>query len=135
MIPRLPQGVAIIELREIFDPRGDLIVGEAGREIPFVPRRVFFIHRVPTEQSRGEHAHRACHQLLICVQGQVTVMVDDRTISAEVRLDRPTLGLYVAPGIWAAQHHYTADAMLMVLASHDYDEGDYVRNYAEWRRL
>jgi dTDP-4-dehydrorhamnose 3,5-epimerase-like enzyme len=134
MTRSLPEGVALIPFRQIADPRGDLIVGESGEQLPFVPRRVFFIHRVPNRQLRGEHAHRRCHQLLVCVKGRVTVLVEDLKSRAEICLDRPSMALHVPPMIWAAQFNYSEDAMLMVLASERYDEGDYIRDHSAWQR-
>ena len=133
MTDPLPAGVSLIPLREITDPRGDLIVGECGNQLPFVPRRVFFIHRVPSRQLRGEHAHRRCHQLLVCIKGHLTVLVESLEARAEVRLDRPSLALHVPPMVWAAQFNYSDDAMLMVLASERYDEHDYIRDHESWR--
>ena len=34
--------------------------------------------------------------------------------------------------IWGTQWRYTRDAVLLVLASHPYDAGDYIRDYEEF---
>jgi UDP-2-acetamido-3-amino-2,3-dideoxy-glucuronate N-acetyltransferase len=115
---------------EFSDLRGRLSAGELPSEgIPFVPQRWFLVYDVPSREVRGEHAHRVCHQFLVCVSGQVSVAVDDGKHRAEVLLDTPTVGLYVPPRVWASQYRYDKDAVLLVLASHPYDPDDYIREY------
>jgi acetyltransferase-like isoleucine patch superfamily enzyme/dTDP-4-dehydrorhamnose 3,5-epimerase-like enzyme len=129
------RGVAMHRLPRVEDMRGNLSVGEFGRHLPFVPRRYFVVFDVPSAEVRGEHAHRSCHQFLVCVHGMVSVVVDDGARREEYRLDAPELGLYVPPMVWATQYRYSADAVLLVLASAPYDAGDYVRDYDEFLRL
>ncbi len=131
-------GVGGVELRPLtraIDMRGSLAAAEFGRELPFAPQRVFMVYAVPSAEVRGEHAHRRCAQFLVCVHGQVTAMVDDGQRRAEYRLDRPDVGLYIPPMVWGTQYRYSADAVLMVLASQAYDAGDYIRDYAEFLAL
>ncbi len=90
---------------------------------------------VPSRETRGEHAHRACHQFLVCTSGQVSAVVDDGRHRSEVCLDNPRTGLYVPPMVWGTQYNYSPDAVLLVFASEPYDAADYVRDYREFRRL
>lgn len=123
-------GVHVERFAEFSDLRGRLTAGELPSEgIPFVPQRWFLVYDVPSREVRGEHAHRACHQFLICISGQVNVAVDDGQRRSEVLLDEPTAGIYVPPRVWASQYRYDADAVLLVLASHPYDPDDYIREY------
>ncbi|HEY8808819.1 MAG TPA: WxcM-like domain-containing protein [Solirubrobacterales bacterium] len=123
-------GVHIERFAEFSDLRGKLTAGELpGDGIPFEPRRWFLVYDVPSREVRGEHAHRVCHQFLICVSGQVNVAVDDGEQRSEVVLDDPTVGLYVPPRVWASQYRYDGDAALLVFASHPYDSDDYIREY------
>jgi UDP-2-acetamido-3-amino-2,3-dideoxy-glucuronate N-acetyltransferase len=87
---------------------------------------------VPGTDVRGEHAHRQCHQFLVCARGAISVVVDDGVRMQEIRLDRPNLGVYVPPLVWAVQYKYTSDALLLVLASAPYDPADYIRDYEEF---
>jgi acetyltransferase-like isoleucine patch superfamily enzyme/dTDP-4-dehydrorhamnose 3,5-epimerase-like enzyme len=129
------RGAHLERFAEFSDLRGRLTVGELPDEgVPFTPRRWFLVHDVPSREVRGEHAHRVCHQFLICVSGQVSVAVDDGERRNEVLLDEPTLGLYVPPRVWASQYRYDKDAVLLVLASHPYDPDDYIREYDEFLR-
>jgi dTDP-4-dehydrorhamnose 3,5-epimerase-like enzyme len=132
-IEELPvRGVTLHRLPAFEDMRGALSVGNVRTEIPFEPQRYFLVHSVPSTEVRGEHAHRLCHQFLVCTHGECSVVVDDGQSSAEVRLNRPSLGVYMPPMTWAVQYKYTPDAVLLVLASHPYDPDDYIRNYSDF---
>lgn len=126
------KGAILHRLPRVSDLRGNLSVGEFGRSIPFTVKRYFMVFDVPSAETRGEHAHRECHQFLICVRGSCAVVADDGTNRQEFLLDRPDVGLHLAPMVWGIQYQYSADAVLLVFASHYYDSADYIRNYAEF---
>lgn len=128
-------GVTLHRLRQVSDLRGSLSLGEFPDDIPFPVRRYFIVYDVPSAETRGEHAHRACHQFLICVKGSVAVVVDDGTRREEFLLDRPELGVHMPPMIWGIQYKYSSDAVLLVFASHHYDAADYVRDYDRFLAL
>jgi UDP-2-acetamido-3-amino-2,3-dideoxy-glucuronate N-acetyltransferase len=126
------RGVTVHRLPIFEDLRGRLSAGEFLREVPFVPKRYFFVFDVPGKDVRGEHAHRRCHQFLVCVRGSLAVVVDDGASSEEIALDGPDEGLSVPPMIWAVQYKYSTDAFLLVFASDHYDAADYIRDYDEF---
>jgi uncharacterized membrane protein len=128
-------GSAIYHMPRITDLRGALSVGELGKDFPFQPKRYFIVYDVPSEELRGEHAHRECEQFLICVRGSCRALLDDGIQRNEVILDRPDLGLYMPAKIWGTQYRYTRDAVLLVFASRPYEANDYVRTYEEFRTL
>lgn len=127
--------VTMHRLRLVPDMRGDLSAGEFPRDIPFMPKRYFLVFNVPSVKTRGEHAHRRCHQFLICVKGSVAVVVDDGRNRREVLLDAPNQGLHLPPMTWGIQYKYSPDAVLLVFASDYYDAGDYIRDYTEFTAL
>jgi UDP-2-acetamido-3-amino-2,3-dideoxy-glucuronate N-acetyltransferase len=127
--PTRVAGVVVHELPLIQDMRGNLTAGEVPADVPFMPKRYFLVHDVPSGETRGSHAHRECAQFLVCITGACAVVVDDGEHRLEVALDRPNRGLYVPPMVWATQYKYTRDAVLLVLASHPYDPADYIRDY------
>ena len=127
--------VTLHRFRRVDDLRGTLSAGEFPTQVPFVPQRYFMVFDVPSKEVRGEHAHRKCHQFLVCARGSLTVVVDDGTTSEEIVLDAPHLGLYLPPMIWAVQYKYSEDALLLVFASDPYDPADYIRDYEEFRAL
>jgi hypothetical protein len=123
------EGVTLRRLPLVVDLRGKLTFGELPDALPFTPRRFFMVFDVPGAEVRGEHAHRTCHQFLVCVRGSCSVVVDDGERREELALDSPTLGLYLPPMVWATQYGYSVGAALLVLASDPYDAGDYIRDY------
>lgn len=130
--PTRVRGVSRHVLPLVRDMRGDLSVGEFERHVPFLPKRYFIVFNVPSEDVRGEHAHRQCHQFLLCIRGRCRAVVDDGRVREEVALDRPNSGLYMPPMVWSIQYQYSADALLLVFASHFYDAADYIRDYREF---
>lgn len=133
--PTQVAGVSLHRMPRIADIRGSLTVGEFDRTIPFEVKRYFMVFDVPSIETRGEHAHRLCHQFLICARGSCAVVADDGNHRQEFLLDRPNVGIYLPPMVWGIQYKYSADAVLLVYASHYYDSSDYIRNYAEFRQL
>lgn len=129
------EGVKVFQLPVVRDLRGDLTIGEFGRTVPFEPKRYFVVHNVPSAETRGEHAHKRCHQFLTCVAGSVSVVVDDGRRREEILLDRPGLGLLIPAGIWGIQYKYSTNSALLVLASEYYDATDYIRDYSEFLRF
>jgi acetyltransferase-like isoleucine patch superfamily enzyme len=127
------RGVAIYRMPVMADIRGSLSVGEFDKHMPFSPKRYFFVYGVPSKETRGQHAHRECHQMLSSPHGSITVLVDDGRTREEVVLDNPGIGLYLPPLVWAVQYKYSANAVLFVLASHEYAATDYIRDYGEFR--
>lgn len=125
-------GVTLHPLKLVKDMRGDLSVGEFMRDIPFVPKRYFLVFNVPSEKTRGEHAHYQCEQFLVCVKGSCAVVVDDGHCRKEILLDSPQRGLYLPPMTWGIQYKYSADAVLLVYASDYYDANDYIRDYSKF---
>jgi len=125
-------GVNMHRMPRVPDIRGSLTVGEFDRRIPFFAKLYFMVFDVPSMETRGEHAHRECHQFLICVRGSCAVVADDGNNRQEFLLDRPDIGIHLPPMVWGIQYKYSADAVLLVFASHYYDSADYIRDYSEF---
>jgi UDP-2-acetamido-3-amino-2,3-dideoxy-glucuronate N-acetyltransferase len=131
--PQVVAGKAVLfPLTQAVDMRGSLAVMEFASQCPFIPKRLFMVHAVPTKSVRGEHAHRKCQQFLIAASGSITVSVDDGKSRGSVVLNSPDRGLYIPPLTWGSQYQFSSDAVLLVLASHEYDDADYVRTYADF---
>lgn len=128
-------GVTLHRLRLVNDIRGDLSVGEFSKDVPFEPKRYFVVFKVPSQETRGEHAHHKCHQFLICLTGTCAVVVDDGKTRREISLNSPDLGIYLPPLTWGTQYKYSSDAVLLVFASDYYDADDYIRNYSEFLNI
>ncbi|GAB4302163.1 MAG: FdtA/QdtA family cupin domain-containing protein [Desulfuromonadia bacterium] len=113
-----------VELKTFTDDRGSLTVIE--RELPFAPRRVYYIYDVAGDKVRAGHRHHKNIQALICVRGSCEVFVNDGETKQTCRLDRPDLCLILEPRDWHTMHHFSPEAILLVLASEPYDINDYI---------
>jgi dTDP-4-dehydrorhamnose 3,5-epimerase-like enzyme len=125
----------IIELPKIADPRGNLTFVESNNQIPFEIQRVYYLYDVPGGSTRGGHAHKELHQLIIAMSGSFDVLLDDGKEKKRVHLCRSYNGLYVCPMIWRELDNFSSGSVCMVLASNKYDEVDYYREYAEFMRV
>ena len=125
-------GVSIVKLPIIKELRGNLLVAEYGKYLPFVPKRYFLVFDVPSGEIRGDHAHKKLHQFLTCIKGSCSIIVDDGNNREEILLNTMELGLYLSPMIWSIQYKYSPDAILLVLASDVYKEDDYIRDYEKF---
>lgn len=129
-------GAQVWRMREYRDYRGSLCVAELHRnELPFPPARMFLVYDVPSQNTRGDHAHRVCEQFMHCVSGSVSVVLDDGRDRVEVLLSKPWIGIYMPAMIWGTQYRYSPDAVLAVYASRPYENDDYLRDYSEFLKL
>lgn len=126
------KGVELYQLPVVSDLRGSLSFAEYEKSLPFTPKRYFLVYDVPSREVRGEHAHRDCHQFLVCIKGSCSVVADDGRKRIEILLDRPSLGIHIPPMVWATEYKYSQDAVLLVLASDVYRADDYIRDYDQF---
>jgi UDP-2-acetamido-3-amino-2,3-dideoxy-glucuronate N-acetyltransferase len=124
--------VAIYQIRNYEDLRGQIAVAEFAEDLPFMPQRQFFVYGVPNYKVRGEHAHFLCDQFLLAIHGSLSVVVDNGWQSKEVRLDSPSIGLFLPKMTWGIQYKFSENTVLAVFASHPYDAKDYIRDYQEF---
>ena len=110
-------------------PNGNLTVVENNYSIPFDVERVYYLSDVPAGEERGGHAHKELQQFVIAVSGSFDVNIDDGRERKTVTLNRPSKGLHIRPGIWRELNNFSSGAVCLVLASHHYDEDDYIRDY------
>ena len=123
---------SIIELPRIQNRSGNITAIENNIEIPFNTKRIFYLYDIPGGESRGAHAHKECHQFLVAASGSFEVQLDDGKVKKTVMLNQPYRGLHIPPGIWASEVNFSSGAICLVIASHTYDEADYVRDYNEF---
>ncbi len=122
----------ISQLKILGDSRGQLIVLEENRDVPFDIKRVFYIYGTQKGISRGEHSHYKTKQFLVAVTGSCKVTLDNGTKKETFDLDKPNTGLLQDALIWGSMHDFSSDCVLMVLADNHYDESDYIRNYDDF---
>jgi hypothetical protein len=123
---------SLIELPKVKNRSGNITAIENNVQIPFAVKRVFYLYDIPGGEDRGAHAHINCHQFLVAASGSFEVLLDDGKVKKTVMLNQPFRGLHISPGIWASEINFSSGAICLVLASHKYDEKDYIRNYNEF---
>jgi dTDP-4-dehydrorhamnose 3,5-epimerase-like enzyme len=123
---------SLIELPCIKNRTGNITAIENNVEIPFNINRIFYLYDIPGGESRGAHAHKECHQFLIATSGSFEVQLDDGKVKKTMMLNQPFRGLHIPPGIWASEVNFSSGAICLVMASHTYDEVDYIRNYDDF---
>lgn len=126
---------SLVDLGKVSFDEGNLTVVENGTSFPFDVQRIFYLYDIPGGESRGAHAHRECHQFLIAAGGSFEVLLDDGKLKRQIFLNRPDVGLHIPPGIWASEINFSSGAICLVLASHTYNENDYLRDYSEFLHL
>ena len=124
----------LIELPKIIDPRGNLTVAEQLREISFNVERVYWTYDVPAGESRGGHAHKECEEVIVAVSGSFDVTLNNGEERKTYHLNHPYQGLYVGTGIWRTLDDFSSGAVCLVIASHLFEEEDYIRDYDEYQR-
>lgn len=123
--------VSIVEIPRVHDERGLLAVIEKAT-IPFKIERVYYLYDVPSDAFRGGHAHKELYQLIIPLSGSFEVLLKDGKNSKIVNLNKPHKGLLVVPGIWREIDNFSSGCVCLVLASAEYDELDYIREFDDF---
>lgn len=119
-------------LKTFTDKRGSLTLLEVGQDIPFPIERVYWIYDVPREQERGKHANRVSYQYLVAVSGCLDVCLEDANGRRHYHLTSKSEGLLVPPATWNELSNFSPDAVLIVLASHPYNQETYINSYEEF---
>jgi hypothetical protein len=122
----------IIKLPKVSAISGNITSLNNGIDAPFNVKRIFYIYDIPSGENRGAHAHKECHQLLVAITGAFEVEVFDGKDKTRFLLNQPDIGLHIPPGIWASEVNFSGGGICLVLASHEYDEGDYIRDYQDY---
>lgn len=125
----------IIDLPKITDHRGNLTFIEGNRHVPFSIRRTYYLYDVPAGAVRGGHAHKATEEFIIAASGSFTVVLDDGHKRRKYFLNRPHYGLYVPTLIWRELENFSSGSICLVVASEEYDESDYYREYQEFKHV
>lgn len=132
MDSRLPK---LIPLSSFSHESGVITVAEKGSHSDFGFERVYFIHGLGPESERGSHAHRSLSQLMIAASGHFRVRLQGPNWQRVFNLDDPNFALYIPPLTWRDLDGFSDGAICLVLASHVYDESDYIRDYSEFTSL
>ena len=122
-------------LKSFIEPDGKLTPIELDRDIPFEVKRMFYVYDVHDQNDRGKHSHHKTKQILIAVNGGVTVICDDGKKRRNYILNEPNKALYIPEMIWDEQVYHNESSVLLVLSNTNYDTSDYIEDYDEFKRL
>jgi hypothetical protein len=89
-------------------------------------KRVFYLHNVPRNKTRGFHRHRLCRMAMVCLSGTVEVYVQSPETDSFYQLNSPHQVLLLDPTDWRVMHHFSEKAVLMILADRHYDDTFYI---------
>lgn len=123
---------SLIDLKINHRDKGNITVFENKKSLSFDVQRVYYLYDIPGGVLRGAHAHKKLRQVIIAASGSFNVLLDDGTNKKSITLNRPNNGLMIVPGIWEALSDFSSGAICLVLASDNFDEGDYLREYNEF---
>ena len=126
--------ITLTDIPTISDTRGNLAVIEKEC-LPYPIKRVYYLFDVPSDSYRGGHAHKEQLEFLIALSGSFTVTLDNGTSKKSFLLNKPNKGLLLPTGIWRELEDFSSGAVCLVLSSGEFDEGDYIRDYQDFRNL
>ncbi|MBL6877701.1 FdtA/QdtA family cupin domain-containing protein [Flavobacteriaceae bacterium] len=130
------ENVYKFNIPKIISPEGMGSLSFVEKEIiPFSIKRVYYLYDVPFNGERGGHAHKDLFQVLIALNGSFELLLDDGSNTKKILLDSPNIGLYIPNGIWREMNNFSKNSVCLVLASEDYDENDYIRNYQDFKEM
>jgi dTDP-4-dehydrorhamnose 3,5-epimerase-like enzyme len=124
--------IKVIQLPKIIDERGNLTFLEGENHIPFKIKRTYMIYDVPGGEIRGSHAYKELDEVIIALSGCFDLVIDDGKKTIVFTLNRSYNAIYVPHGLWRTLQNFSTNSLCMVLASTDYNEDDYIRNYDEF---
>lgn len=111
---------------------GYISVAEYQKDINFEIKRVYWTYFTPQNIIRGYHAHRQLEQVIFAVSGRISFRTEDFNGDCQnFLLEEPKVGLYIPPLVWR-EITFSHNAVLLCLASREYSETDYIRNYDDF---
>ncbi len=125
----------LVGLPVITTESGNITSINNHKDLPFEIKRVYYLYDVPNLADRGAHGHKNLRQLVVAVSGSFTITLFDGKESRSFVLNQPNKGLLIVPGIWRELNSFSGGAICLVLASEEYDEDDYIRDYEEFLKF
>jgi len=126
----------VIKLQFFDDfPDGNLVIGEAKKNIPFEIKRIYYINSLFNKKSiRGKHAHKKLEQIIFCINGSFKLNLDDGKQKQSFIMNDPYYGIRLGPKLWHTMSDFSNNCVILVLADDYYKESDYIRDYKEFKK-
>ena len=125
----------ILQLGKIQNRSGNITIVENKLDIPFEVKRIYYLYDIPSNETRGGHAHKELYQLVIGASGSFNININDGVNDKSIFLNKPDFGLLIVPGIWRDLRDFSSGSICLVFASEIYSEIDYIRDYDEFITL
>ena len=125
----------LITLPKFLDLRGNLSFVEEDSQLPFKIRRVYWIYDVPGGEHRGGHAFKETRELIVALSGSFEVVLNDGNKEYRFSLNRSYYGMLVPNMIWRTLENFSTNSLALIIASTDYDRGDYIFDYEAFKDL
>jgi hypothetical protein len=125
----------VIQLSKIHNRDGNITIIENNLDIPFEVKRIYYLYDIPSNETRGGHAHKELYQLVVSASGSFNINLNDGVNNKTIFLNRPDFGLLIVPGIWRDLSDFSSGSVCLVFASEIYSENDYIRDYDEFLKL
>ena len=122
----------VVDLSKVHNDAGNITVLENNKNIPFEIKRIYYLYDVPMGADRGGHGHYELQQYIVAASGSFTFILYDGDNKKEFFLNDPSKALHIHPGIWREIKDFSSGSICLVLASHEYNELDYIREYVEY---
>ena len=122
----------LIKLPKINNELGSITSINNNSDISFSTKRCYYLYDVPGGSSRGGHAHKNLHQLIIAASGSFDIIINDGSNEKRMHLNQPYIGLYLPPGLWRELDNFSSGSICLVLASETYSEEDYLRDFDDF---
>lgn len=129
------QNPRLIDFSQVGDTTIGYLTVTQNSSLPFVIQRVYWTYSVSEEVVRGHHAHKELEQLIFATSGTIEMELKGLYGPPETFvLDSPHIGLYIPRHYWRTIK-FSQDAVLMCLASQEYEPSDYIHDYTEFLAL
>ncbi len=125
----------LINLPKFQDPRGNLSFIEEDTHLPFKICRVYWIYDVPGGEHRGGHAFLETEELIVALSGSFDVVLNNGIKEYRFPLNRSYYGVFVPKRMWRLLENFSTNSLALIIASTDYSENDYVRDFEEFKHL
>lgn len=125
----------IVKLPIVHENKGNITVLENSINTPFDTKRIYYLYDIPMDSTRGGHAHYKLEQFIIAASGSFIFTLDDGSQRRDFFLNHPNKALHIKPGIWREMREFSSGSVCLVLASKEYTESDYIRDYNDFLKF